>query len=106
MGTFVQNHVERIKGEALFCSGVILLIESYYAVAPGPGATMSYQYLSARLSAGTGMLSARVGKSTVIKAVMSAVEKVSPALKATSVSLVSMSHPLEKKFPSLPNFAS
>jgi hypothetical protein len=43
MVTFVQNLLERIKGEALFCSGVILLIESYYAVAPGLGATMSYQ---------------------------------------------------------------
>jgi hypothetical protein len=43
-------------------------IESHYAVAPGLAATVSYQDLSARLSAGTGMLSARVAKSTATSA--------------------------------------
>ena len=62
-----------------------------YAAAPGLAATVSYQYLSARLSEGTAMLSARVAKSTVTKVVMSAAEKVSPAVKGTSVSLASMS---------------
>ena len=62
-----------------------------YAVAPGLAATVSYQCLSARLSEGTGMLSARVAKSTVTKVVMSAAEKVSPAVKGTSASLASMS---------------
>jgi hypothetical protein len=43
-------------------------IESPYAVAPGLAATVSYQDLSAQLSAGTGMLSARVAKSTATSA--------------------------------------
>jgi hypothetical protein len=43
-------------------------IESHYAVAPGLAGTVSYQDLSARLSAGTGMLSARVTKSTATSA--------------------------------------
>jgi hypothetical protein len=33
--TFVQHRVERIKHEARFCSGVILLIESYSVVLTG-----------------------------------------------------------------------
>jgi hypothetical protein len=63
----------------------------YYAVAPGLAATASYQRLNAPLSAGIGMLSARVAKSTVTKVVMSAAEKFSPAMKGTSASLASMS---------------
>jgi len=47
-------------------------------------ATVSYQPLNAVHSAGIGVLSARVAKSTVASAVMSAAEKRSPATKGTS----------------------
>jgi hypothetical protein len=76
---------------ALFCSDAVSLIEASYAVAPGLAATASYQRLSAVLSPGMGISSARVAKSTVTKVVMSAAEKFSPATQGDSTSLASMS---------------